>query len=341
MQLKFDSHSPPRTFGGPDEIRQYAEKQRDQWAQFRHECPGEVFRWFDEVVGAWFQLSTLFNLDPSTDSFAAQLQDRLNTVSKCIVFDSPFGDSIRRERQKPDDQQFSGALWQHVGQSKHQTVQDFNGAQLVGLVNGLLEAHIPRHLISGLISRASAEDEWNDMFKQVTREWDDLRNTFEEDLKLKTADELWSDRAETHECSYKKTRRWATGIGLGGFALVAVWLAYGLRWAASLFPDELSFQLAFFTALSVAGFTLLVWALRIIIRSMMTEHHLWVDASARSAMAHTYLALIKDKAASIDDRAIVLSSLFNPVTDGLIRDDAMPVLSPTGAVASAITGRSS
>lgn len=54
-------------------------------------------------------------------------------------------------------------------------------------------------------------------------------------------------------------------------------------------------------------------------------------------MAHTYLALIKDKAATDQDRAIILAALFAPVSDGIVSDDAMPILSPMALAAHSLT----
>ena len=70
---------------------------------------------------------------------------------------------------------------------------------------------------------------------------------------------------------------------------------------------------------------------------MMSEDHLKTDASARSALAHTYLSLIKDEAATPEDRAIVLASLFAPVSDGLVKDDGMPAFSPMAMAAHVLT----
>ncbi|WP_420897430.1 DUF6161 domain-containing protein [Altericroceibacterium xinjiangense] len=104
-----------------------------------------------------------------------------------------------------------------------------------------------------------------------------------------------------------------------------------------MFPDKETAQLASYTAGSVALFTLFVWGLRVLIRSMMSEDHLSTDASARSALAHTYLALTKEKAATPEGRAIILAALFAPVSDRLVRDDAMPAFSQAALVARAVT----
>lgn len=176
--------------------------------------------------------------------------------------------------------------------------------------------------------------------KDATKEWVLLRRQFSEDLKLETAVELWNGRAQDHKTAYENARRWTGWTAVVGLVVLVASLVLIFRLAQDQFTEPTP-QLIFFAAASALLFTPYVWVLRIMVRSMMAENHLAIDASSRSAMAHTYLALIKENAASKDDRAIILAALFNPVTDGLVKDDAMPTISPTGMVASAITGRNS
>jgi hypothetical protein len=70
----------------------------------------------------------------------------------------------------------------------------------------------------------------------------------------------------------------------------------------------------------------------------MSEHHLAIDSEERAVMAKTYLALTKDKAADEKDRSIILTSLFRPTADGIVKDDAAPELSP-GALISKVLSK--
>jgi hypothetical protein len=56
-------------------------------------------------------------------------------------------------------------------------------------------------------------------------------------------------------------------------------------------------------------------------------------------MAETYLALTKEEAATDQDRAIVLASLFRPIADGIISDDGLPAITPAAILSGWAGGR--
>lgn len=167
--------------------------------------------------------------------------------------------------------------------------------------------------------------------------WSETHASFVEQLATETAVELWSRRSAAHKHRYESFRGWVIGFGTCGFIAAICWIFGGFALARWAFADDETARLASYTAGSIALFTLLVWGLRVLIRSMMSEDHLSTDASARSALAHTYLALIKEQAATENDRAIILAALFAPVSDGLVKDDGMPAFSPAALAAQAIT----
>lgn len=191
-------------------------------------------------------------------------------------------------------------------------------------------------------------------FRRVDSErdaaWEALNDAYNEKIKLDAAVKLWSDQSAVHEGKYNKLRYWAVGVGLGGLVCLAVWVLLSTLFAGWLFgsmsagagPSGLRiswpYEATMIAASTLIYSTIYLWTLRLIIRTMMAENHLAIDAKARSSMAHTYLALIKDNAAEKDDRPIILASLFRPVTDGLVRDDAMPVISPAGLATRGVSG---
>jgi hypothetical protein len=176
-------------------------------------------------------------------------------------------------------------------------------------------------------------------------EWLEKLDLYTEQLKLRAAVSQWADRANAHEKSFVTQRRWIIGVGVVGFLLAWLWTLTALSIAKWFFSDALvsggvalppgslrptwSHELVFAGAASLLYLTLFLWSMRILVRMLMSEHHLGIDARSRASMAHTYLALIEnDGAASEADRAIVLAALFRPVTDGLVKDDALPLISP-------------
>lgn len=77
----------------------------------------------------------------------------------------------------------------------------------------------------------------------------------------------------------------------------------------------------------LVGLVLLgVWGLRLIVRILLSQIHLAADASHRRITIQSYLALLKDKDAELKpkDRELILGTVFRPIHDGLVRDDAMP-----------------
>ncbi|MEJ6850707.1 DUF6161 domain-containing protein [Sinorhizobium fredii] len=85
--------------------------------------------------------------------------------------------------------------------------------------------------------------------------------------------------------------------------------------------------------LGVVITTIVFWAGRILTRLFLSEHHLAIDAEERAVMAQTYLALTAEGQAGEKERDIVLTSLFRPTADGIVKDDAAPDLSPAALLA--------
>ncbi|WPZ08444.1 DUF6161 domain-containing protein [Pelagerythrobacter marinus] len=168
-------------------------------------------------------------------------------------------------------------------------------------------------------------------------QWEETHNEYIEQLQILTAVKLWRRRAKVHRTSSLEARsnaKWFGGFGLLG---LLIWIFGGYAAAAWMFDDTAA-RIASYTAGSIATFTLYVWGLRVLIRTMLSQEHLATDASARSALAHTYLALSKQNLAQEEDRAIVLTALFAPVSDGLVKDDGMPALTPQAMAIQRLTG---
>jgi len=186
-------------------------------------------------------------------------------------------------------------------------------------------------------------------------EWEDKLKLYTEQLKLRAAVSQWGERAEAHEQAFRSQRLWSIGIGTLGLVGAVLWGWGALAFAKWLFSGALgtgahsvptgvlrptwSHELVFAASASVLYLTLFLWSMRILVRMMMSEHHLGIDARSRESMAHTYLALLEDGGAATEaDRAIVLAALFRPVTDGLVKDDALPMISPATILSGKLAG---
>ncbi|PAW79261.1 MAG: hypothetical protein B9S32_04725 [Verrucomicrobia bacterium Tous-C9LFEB] len=75
--------------------------------------------------------------------------------------------------------------------------------------------------------------------------------------------------------------------------------------------------------------TFVLWALRLLVKLLLSHIHLYADAQEREVMISTYMALIRRKESreslSKDDIAIVLAPIFRPSTTGVINDEGSPV----------------
>jgi hypothetical protein len=300
-----------------------------------------------------------------------------------------FG-AVRMFKAQPTEQLFSNmpkvevegalTLWARVNGMDSRTASETR-ARLRKLISDIREANLDRQKEAEAIED-QALDRRQEMLAQLANErvafaefradtergiaedrerwekdWLEKLDLYTEQLKLRAAVKQWSDRADAHESSFVRQRRWIIGVGVSGFVLAWGWALAALSLAKWFFSDALadgagklpsgtlrptwSHELIFAGAASLLYLTLFLWSMRILVRMMMSEHHLGIDARSRASMAHTYLALIEDNGAASDaDRAIVLSALFRPVTDGLVKDDALPMISPATFLSGGLAGKS-
>ncbi|MCP4539940.1 MAG: hypothetical protein GY832_22600 [Chloroflexi bacterium] len=71
--------------------------------------------------------------------------------------------------------------------------------------------------------------------------------------------------------------------------------------------------------------TIGVWAIRVLVRLLMSNIHLHDDAAERRTMLLTYLALLREgELPEGDVRQLILQALFRPSSTGIVKDDAAP-----------------
>lgn len=172
-----------------------------------------------------------------------------------------------------------------------------------------------------------------DEIKNLIHQADNAEKGFREQMKLKAPVKYWSEKAQKHRISaikFRNTLLWFSGIA--SFVLISC-LAYIAKHVVEIATNEkpAAVYLTLVT-LGVVLTTIVFWAARIIMRLFLSEHHLAIDAEERSVMTETYLALTADGHASETDRTIILSSLFRPTADGIVKDDAAPDLSPASLI---------
>jgi Family of unknown function (DUF6161) len=166
---------------------------------------------------------------------------------------------------------------------------------------------------------ARSGNQHDELLGKHREEMDALRRAFKEAMALRAPVEYWQAKATNHSNEAKEWMAltfWSMaglGLALGG---IATWVFLTLHDDK---PD--AWKVALLVLVGVLG----VWAVRLIVRMYLSHQHLATDAEERVTMIKTYLALLEgDKMPSDDDRKLVLTPLFRPATDGIVKDEGLP-----------------
>jgi hypothetical protein len=174
-------------------------------------------------------------------------------------------------------------------------------------------------------AQASAQKLQTDFEQFVKSETDKLvsfKESLSEELKLKSANDLWKDRARWH--------RLAAIIYFILFgSLVLGVLLFGL-WNFTAIVKELPKDSAGhieYAGLALLGIAALGigWCLKLLARFVHTNSILGDDSRQRQAMTRTYLSLVADKESQVtkEDRIIMLNAIFRPL-HGSQNDEVAP-----------------
>jgi len=182
------------------------------------------------------------------------------------------------------------------------------------------------------------QKEFND---SKTAELNDLKTAYEQDLAVKAPSTYWRNK-----------KRWHIGLAIS-FGLISIAVAAGGIWGifearTQLFPtqelisSEISENLKFgflikYTAGLVIVVTLAIWAVRIFVRLFLSNLHLATDAAERAVMITTYRSLAKNNEVSKETLPTVLDAIFRHTSDGVVKDDALPLVA--GEIAKAVKGK--
>lgn len=145
------------------------------------------------------------------------------------------------------------------------------------------------------------------------------RVAYEEQMRLKAPVEYWSEKGEKHDAS---ALRWGTALAVYvvGAVLIGTWVFFS-AWESLGTDTPLSSRHLLLVAAIGAVLTLLFWGARLCVRIFLGERHLFTDAEERRVMTQAYLALIKEQAASDQERMLILAALFRNAQDGIVKDD--------------------
>lgn len=146
-----------------------------------------------------------------------------------------------------------------------------------------------------------------------------IEKTYNEKLALQASVTYWTEKASKHGGLARTFTLTSIFVFLaGGFALFKT---MELIIGEAKVSEVQVWKLGVLVILA----TVVVWAIRVVVRLLMSNLHLHDDAEERRTMLLTYLALLREGALPEGDvRQLILQALFRPAATGIIRDDAAP-----------------
>ena len=159
--------------------------------------------------------------------------------------------------------------------------------------------------------------------EQTKAELERIRTTYATEVSLRKPITFWEDKGRRH-----------TRYGLGALgAVVVMGTAFGvffLREVAEVLRPDGSAGVAgtganagqVVTLLTIA--TLGLWALRLVVRAMLSQQHLATDAAERAVLIKTYLSMREHTEFDEKERHLVFQTVFRPSADGIVKEDSAP-----------------
>ena len=158
--------------------------------------------------------------------------------------------------------------------------------------------------------------EWQ---KEKQDKLSDLEETYKIKLSLEAPEELWNERAEGHE---NKAKEWTKFLVFTVVALIfaLVGLVVVIHSYLNSIQSELPFISESFILISVISF--FIYIVRILIKIVMSNHHLATEYKQKAALTRFYQSLTKAGTdISKEERLIIINSLFSKVETGLVKTD--------------------
>ena len=162
--------------------------------------------------------------------------------------------------------------------------------------------------------------------RESRRAINETNRQYREDLSLEPAVEYWRRQETHHETKAKTLKEWMLGSVAAAFVILVA-LAILVAWKEPFSGELGDPNVIFVSATLVALLTLLFWVGRVLARQYLGHVHMRNDARERATVVQSFLALNIDGVATEKDRAVMLSTVFRPSTDGVVKDDAAPALS--------------
>lgn len=164
-----------------------------------------------------------------------------------------------------------------------------------------------------------------DFIGEKTNKFNDLETTYNEKLKLEAPSKYWD---ELHNYYNDKGKLWTWCAIISSFIIMALLLGvlYNIPNELKVSISSLNLESLRATLLLTIVISIGIYLIRLFVKLALSSYHLSRDAKERYQLTYVYLALIKDKSISEEDRNIVLQALFSRADTGLLKGDSSPTL---------------
>ena len=159
-------------------------------------------------------------------------------------------------------------------------------------------------------------DNWQEEKQNRLKE---LEETYNAKLSLEAPEQLWNDRAVEHQ---KRAQNWTIVLIVATILLIlsSAILVLAVYDYSKNVTKTIPFISESFILITVISF--FIYIIRILIKIVMSNHHLATEYKQKAAMTRFYQSLIYsgidiDK----DERLIIINSLFSKVETGLVKTD--------------------
>lgn len=144
-----------------------------------------------------------------------------------------------------------------------------------------------------------------------------LEDTYRNKLQLEAPEKLWNDRSGQYR---KRANRWTCGL----VAVAAVLLIVITFFVQSLygFPKGVSEKVPFLSqqVLFIGAISFLVYIVRIVVKIIMSSHHVAMEYEQKAALTRFYQALTYSGVeVSENEKLIIISALFSKADTGLVK----------------------
>ena len=169
--------------------------------------------------------------------------------------------------------------------------------------------------------------------KTLKSEFDNAKEAVLKNIELKQATTYWEKQAEKYDEKYKFYFRTNIGIAVCLIAITFYLINFtglfitNITDSADKKTTEIISQVAhsasFFNYIIFIMFTtIMIWMMKILVKLMLSNYHLAVDANERVIMINTYLVLLEDgKGFQENDRKVILDNIFRQTNHGIITDE--------------------